>query len=252
MALLDLLNVESFFELTLTPWDFLTIGLLFAALLLAVCMYARLACAEQPKKMAWVVTMVSALFATVCSAIYLLVRVPQFGGFFLLRPDKAIFYGVDNVSAIVCLWIAMANTTDLIFGFLCYAKYLDPLTAYVHHTLYIWMMPTCTTGNGGFLIVEKFAPAFVFGLIEELPTFILAFGYIFPAFRTDLGFGLTFLVLRIGFHAYMLLYAVITEIQTTVLTLYSITLIMHCYWFALWVRSYRAKMIAEEKKRLAR
>ena len=43
-----------------------------------------------------------------------------------------------------------------------------------------------TTGNGFFMTAIPFASSFVFMLIEEFPTFLLALGSVYPSLRTGL------------------------------------------------------------------
>ena len=239
---------ENFRELTLSQSDFTIVSGVYAVILLLVCCYGKITFDSEPKKMAWVVSLFNSFVGTVAGTVYLYNRAPQFEGFFFYQANRAIFHGVDNAAALLCLWFAMANATDLVFGLIFYRKYLDPLTAYVHHTVYIWMMVTCTTGNGGFLTVEVFAPAFTYMLIEELPTFLLACGYIYPSLRTDIGFGVTFFFLRICFHAYMLSFSLVTGTDALIPVLYSLTMALHVNWFYSWVTKYGSKFFKGSKK----
>ena len=116
------------------------------------------------------------------------------------------FSGRSNFTSSICSIIAAANAMDLIFGFLFYRKYLKFLTSYVHHVTKIWIMYYAITGNGiVFSASSAFANALMWLLIEELPTFIAAFGTIFPSFRSDIGFGLTLFMSRVVLHSHLLL-----------------------------------------------
>lgn len=143
-----------------------------------------------------------------------------------------------KVAVVTCIWFGLANIVDLLFGILYYRKYLGLLTAYFHHSVFIWMMYCGTTGNTGLGKTTVFAPAFEFMLIEEIPTFLLALGSVFPQFRTDLGFGITFFLLRICYHAYFLAYTYYSGTDGLVIFLFSLTMVMHLNWFYTWVTKY--------------
>ena len=115
----------------------------------------------------------------------------------MLGPNpELIFYSVAPIDIIACIWFAVACTVDLIFGCVYYPKHVDMLTGWIHHIIYIWMMYFSVTGNGLFITARPFASAFVYMLIEEVPTFQMALGNVMPKFRVDLSFGVSYLILR--------------------------------------------------------
>lgn len=242
-----MLDSKNFTELTLRTNDFYVAGAIYVVILAAICSYAKNNFDKDRKKMAWIVSLFNSFFLLVLGCVYLAYRAPLQDGFFTYGlPAREMFHGVDNFSVLVCLWFFMANITDLLFGLAFYPKYLDPLTAYVHHSVFIWMMVACTTGNGGFIKPEPFAPAFCYMLIEELPTFLLALGSVFPAFRTDMGFGVTFFLFRLCYHVYFLTYSFIAGVETLVTVLYSLTFALHFFWFYTWVTKYGSKLFKKK------
>ena len=104
-------------------------------------------------------------------------------------------------------------------------------------------MIASTTGNGFFIHSEVFCASFVYVAIEELPTFLLALGSVFPSCRTDFGFGITFFFLRLVYHTYMLIYSILSKTDYIVTILYILTLILHVFWFSTWVTKYGSKLL---------
>ena len=107
----------------------------------------------------------------------------------------------------------------------------------------MWILITSMTGNGGFARFAPFASGFVYMFIEELPTFLLALGAVFPSFRTDIGFGVTFFWLRLVYHFYMLAYSVYLRTDAIIPFLYVLTLALHVYWYYNWMRKYGLKLL---------
>lgn len=244
-----MIGLQDFVEFTLTSEEIRNVGICFAAILTSVCVVARVTFAKDPKRMAWIVSIFNSFVTMIVGFVYLIVKVPMFKDFFMYGDNgRLVYHSMDNVSVLTCLWFAMACVFDLGFGLLCYRKYLDPLTAYVHHTVFIWIMITATTGNGGFITAEKFAPSFLYMLVEELPTFLLGLGMVVPALRTDIGFGVTFFLLRIVYHAYFFTYSIVCGADTVIPVLYSLTMCLHLFWFYSWVTKYGSKLLKKEKK----
>lgn len=199
------------------------------------------------KRLSWVLTCVNSFALTVIGAMYAYhkLKVPITYG---------SLHGLDNVSQLVALWFALFNLTDLVFGTVVYPEHMDPVTAYIHHPLYIYIMYASSTGHYGYhpltllpIVSDGFAPIFLLMCIEELPTFILGIGTVFPALRLDVGFGLTFFLVRIVYHGYVLVQAVRAGVQPLVTGLFCLTMAMHLYWFYGWTVSYLKKRPSAER-----
>jgi len=210
---------------------------------------------DNKKRLAWMVSLLNSFLLSIIGIVYIIMKAPLAHDIILKTINdkrshgRSLYHGVDNVSAIVCLWFAIANIIDLLFGFIFYRKQQGIITSYFHHSIFIWIMYACTTGNGLFLTCTPFAPSFLFMCIEEIPTFILALGSVFKSYRTDLGFGLTFFILRIMYHLCFLLYSIYAQADSLVCFLYVLSLIMHINWFYSWASKYGKNLGDKEKKK---
>lgn len=111
----------------------------------------------EEKRISWLISLINSLVMTILGVVYLAAKVPVLEGLFLYNSHASeIFHSpTSNFTALTCLWFGIANVLDLILGFIYYKKYLDTLTAFVHHSVFIWIMVTCTTGNGIFIQVSS-------------------------------------------------------------------------------------------------
>jgi hypothetical protein len=260
----------SFVEYNIEHTHLLSLGIVFSLLLVGTVVGAKLYVFPKPedaKRLSWVITLVNSFLTSIAGFVYTVQRAPEIYNVVSVGASAVkLFHSKDDVAVIIALWFGIANAVDLSFGLLLYRKHLDPLTAYVHHTVFIWLMFLCTTGQGGFCTSRPFVPLFVFALVEEFPTFLLALGSVFPKYRTDLGFGITFFVLRLAYHIAMFGYAVYSGFagrgwfsykngfDVPVLVMYSFTTLMHVNWFSGWFSKYafpkskKAKKIDGEKQ----
>jgi hypothetical protein len=128
-----------------------------------------------------------------------------------------------------------AMIADLLVGVLDYRKHLDPLTAYFHHTIYVYIHLQ--------ILRRRCAAGFQCFFIEELPTVVLAYGRL-TGQRYDLLYGSSFFLLRILFQTWAMVSIVILpnfrdalECEDFMLVL-MLSLGLHVYWFRGWVISY--------------
>ena len=228
-----------FNDFTLTDQQIYHAGGVSLAILAVIVVMALAIFGNEEKKLAWSLSMVNSGIMSLIGIVYLVEKLPSYPRFFFLG-DNGIrpFHGLNNVAVLVNIWFALANIVDLLFGMIFYPRFLGLLTAYIHHSVFIWIMWTSATGNGFFLQATPFAPAFSLMLIEEIPTFLLAVGSIFPSLRTDVGFGLTFFLLRICYHSYVFAYAIYSGVEVVALVLYTLTLALHIFWFYGWFTKY--------------
>lgn len=249
------LDPRYFKEFNITPDDAIQATVVFSLLYIGVFVIGMVSFGKDKKKLAWTISLLSSSSMTVAGAIYLAAQAQAFPGFFSFADNpRELFHAVDTFSGYCCLWFAIANILDFVLGFIFYRNYLDPLTALIHHPVFIWMMWASTSGRAwlgdGAPKVEIFARAFMLAPIEELPTFLLALGSVFPACRTDLGFGLTFFLLRICYHAYILAYTIKLKASWVAIILYVMTLTLHLFWFKSWVTKYAKKALQSKQKNL--
>lgn len=235
---------SNFLNYTLSKHDLTLAVSLFSAIFVFIGLSSAYLLHANPKKLAWVISLTNSFVLMVVGSFYLVAKVPTFDKFLWFGENgRVVFHSLDNVSVLVCVWFALANVFDLVFGLLFYRRYLDPLTAYVHHVVYVWVLVAAITGDGGFAKFEPFAAGPVYMFIEEVPTFLLALGSVFPSCRTDIGFGVTFFWLRIVYHSYMLLYSIFLGVDTVIPVMYVLTLTLHVYWYYLWLSKYGWKLL---------
>lgn len=208
------------------------------------------------KRLSWGLSCFNSALLTAMGGVYCFVLVRK-SGFALTLHD---LQNTNNISGLTCLWFALFNATDLIFGTLFYPKQMDPLTAYVHHPLYIYIMFACSTGTYGFwwsaskqsLVAASGAPfssSFMLSCLEELPTLILGVGSVVPALRSDMGFGASFFVLRIVYHGFLMSQSLYVRVDPIQSGLFGLTMIMHLFWFKGWVVSMLGKSAQPKTKR---
>lgn len=116
---------------------------------------------------------------------------------------------------------------DIVFGTLYYKPYMNILTSYVHHFIYLWISSYALITNNTHIYIMFF--------IEELPTFVLCLGKCNPQYRKDNLFGYSFFILRILYHSILAL-LLLNNITTKLLALFPLG--MHIYWFSIWFSKY--------------
>ncbi len=194
---------------------------------------------KQVKRLAYSISVCNAFSLSLLGIIYLSKKVPQYKDFFFFGDNGAApFHGRSNISVMINIWFASSNFFDIAIGLVLYPEYVGLLTGWIHHCTFIWIMWSSATGNGFIFQVRPFSSTFCLSLIEEVPTFLIAFGSIFPQFRTDLGFGITFFLFRIVYHLYTFIYAYKSGVDFPVLVLFMLTLMLHLFWFSSWFVKY--------------
>lgn len=239
---LELYKTPNFYSVTYCPECFHSIIVGISSIIFLICFGLR-TLITNTKKLSWGLTLVNSFVMTTASTFYIYTKRQQIINY-LQNGNGAyeLLQSVDDFSVIFCIWFALMNFADILFGMIFYFKYLGFTTAIIHHPLYIWIMITCITGNGIIVNVKPFASGCMILTIEELPTFILALGTIFPQFRTDIGFGMSFFLLRICLHSYILYSIINLQFGMTPIVLLSITNLFHIYWFYLWINKYGSSL----------
>lgn len=234
-----LLNNRHFHEYSLTKENVQQIWIVSILFWIGVSAIAVKACGENRRRLAWSISLVNSFTMMMVGIIYSFVKFNEYPKFFEVDPaSRSMIHSVDNVTVVVCIWFALANIFDIVVGVLFYPKYLDPLTAYVHHTVALWITYASTTGDGLFTTVEPFACFFLVMMLVEIPTFLLALGAVFPAFRTDLGFGVTFFIFRLVYLIVMVYYVHHYKADISVMVLFCGFLLLHTFWFYNWITKY--------------
>lgn len=146
---IETIGVKNVEEFTLSGNDIIYAGMIYLLILFMTAYIGNISFWHDKKKLSWVISLLNS-FVTMCvGCIYLAVKYPTVDGLFSYSQKNAfqVFHArTTNFSLLVCLWFAMASMFDLIFGFFFYRKYLDLLTAYIHHGVFIWICYAGTTG----------------------------------------------------------------------------------------------------------
>lgn len=252
---MELIPLRYFTSNTFTAVDFYIAAALFTSIIVIVAVCGKLVFKNDRKKLSWVIGSFSGLVMSILGILYVYHKVPLYNDFLFYGdngPD--LFEHTDDVANMASLFFGIANVLDLFFGCLFYRKELGILTAWVHHSLFIWISIASTTGNGLFMTNPPFASSFMFMCVEEIPTVVLGVGTLFPAFRTDWGFGIPFITTRVLYHGYITSYAIIMYfrgigVSTHIPILYSLTFIMYFNWALGWVKMMMKKRKLKSKSK---
>ncbi|KAG0022217.1 hypothetical protein BGZ81_008630 [Podila clonocystis] len=132
--------------------------------------------------------------------------------------------------------------TDLILGRLHYPTYVDPLSGYFHHFMYIGLVHRLASE-------EKISLFNICGSPLELSTLFLSSGMIWPERRSDLWFPVTFFASRILFVA-----AILHEVQFNMpipyggTSVYTLALTLHIYWFRKYFQGVKRRRMRQDKR----
>ena len=237
----------SFTDYTITERQLYSTCFGFLMFLVGVCTAARTLLSGQSRaerrQLSWVISAVNAFVTVSVAVTYLLIRPDIYISFTTFyHPDTLPFikiaHSLDDMSVLIGLWFAMVNICDIVFGLLCYREHLMIGTAYIHHTVYTWIIYFSITGNGGICSCRPFAPMLLLGLIEEFPTLVLALGGINDKLRNNYLFGVSFFFFRVVYHSYLVGLAIYAKVDTPVSVLLWLITMTHYYWFYLWFSKY--------------
>eukprot|EP01057_Protomagalhaensia_wolfi_P000245 Protomagalhaensia_wolfi_Nauph_80__244@NODE_1139_length_1703_cov_44_954327_g869_i0_p1_GENE_NODE_1139_length_1703_cov_44_954327_g869_i0NODE_1139_length_1703_cov_44_954327_g869_i0_p1_ORF_typecomplete_len316_score66_63TRAM_LAG1_CLN8/PF03798_16/1e04TRAM_LAG1_CLN8/PF03798_16/2_2e05DUF4131/PF13567_6/5DUF4131/PF13567_6/7_6DUF2621/PF11084_8/0_84DUF2621/PF11084_8/2_7e03_NODE_1139_length_1703_cov_44_954327_g869_i05271474 len=192
------------------------------------------------KRRAWVPSLLSSSFMFACCA-------PLFCKWaFYEAPTEGLAGAANRLteadwfsdSAIVFfntfLWF------DMIVSGIFFPSHMELLAGWIHHIVYV-----CLCSNA---LYWKWTKGFSIMFIEELPTLLLALGRCYPMFQTELGFGVTFAVLRLGLHTFISIVATIYCRHTSFLWLAAwLALVVHLWWFTGWL-SRQGKLMREQRR----
>jgi hypothetical protein len=168
------------------------------------------------KQISWILTFASSLVCTVVS-------IPFFILFWRSGWDMNQLSTDSNMhTAMVCFFISYL-VLDLSLGSIYYRSRITLLTGWIHHPLYIGIL--------FWLLRSRSSSFFSTNCLLELPTLLLALGSFKDKWRCDFLFATTFFVLRLVFHAYMI---VALKQRHRLETLWLVAVVvfpLHIYWF---------------------
>lgn len=233
-----LLNFQVY---TLDESDYYYYGTIFSIFLTFVSLFGYFYYGPNTRSFGWLITLINSFVMSVIAIVYFSLRLYQYPSLFLLDKNipLALFQSRDNISGICSVWFGLCNFFDLLVGTFFYRKYVDPLSGYVHHSVFIWLMFLSNSKNGFFLQSnDYFSAVLVLGCLIEIPTFLLALGSVFPKLRTDIGFGITFFIFRLCYHGYMGYYCYVLGGETILVTVFALTTLLHTFWFSSWIKNF--------------
>lgn len=168
------------------------------------------------KQISWILTFASSLVCTVAS-------IPYFVLFWKSGWDMRQLSVDSNLHiAVVCFFISYL-VLDLSLGSIYYKSRITVLTGWIHHPLYIGIL--------FWLLRCRCSSFFTTNGILELPTLFLALGSFRDRWRCDLLFASSFFVLRLVFHAFMIV-ALKQRHPLETLWLVAVSVFpLHLYWF---------------------
>ncbi|KAI7902747.1 uncharacterized protein BX663DRAFT_400917, partial [Cokeromyces recurvatus] len=141
------------------------------------------------KQISWILTLASSFVCTFVSIPYFIMFWKSGWDMSRLSTDSFIH------TTITCFFISYL-ALDLLLGSVYYRNRITILTGWIHHPLYICIL--------FWLLRWRSASFFTANCLLELPTLILALGSMRGNLRCDILFAFTFFILRLVFHASMI------------------------------------------------
>lgn len=145
---------------------------------------------EQMRKRSWIITTFSAFVVSFMSTPFV------FDFFYTGMNWQKMSPHRESIADPVCLFFIAYLVSDLGTGFVCYRKFVNFSSGWVHHTLYSML---CISW-----IINRWSHAFAFSAVMELPTWIMGIGVLNPRLRSYWAFTLSFLATRIVIHLCLL------------------------------------------------
>eukprot|EP01038_Epipyxis_sp_PR26KG_P005196 gene5196-7233_t len=165
-----------------------------------------------------------------------------FGVYYLAHTELDRNWNVDHiyseeyVSRFVLLFFMAANIMDLALGITNYPEYMDPLSTIAHHFFYIAFI--------AILLYHRYSTGFMLCFPMELPTFVLATGTIWKSLRSDLAFGISFLLTRIMYNIYLAYQLAVISYEGLIWKICVGVLVLHLFWFSKWLNIYGSKLFS--------
>ena len=190
------------------------------------------------KARAWIVTLLGSFVLSAIATVYVIDACQLHG---LMWPTELI-HGEDQLTRVGVLFFVAINVMDITLGSIFYPKYLDPLSAYFHHTVYV-IFAFC-------LLAHHYARGLMLCFFMEYPTFLLALGSLFPSMRGDLLFGILFFLTRIAYNIYFIVTLYRVAPEGLIWRICSATLCLHLFWFYKWSIGFMKKRNPKAAKEL--
>ena len=176
----------------------------------------------------WLLT-TTASAGTTLPGLYFGYRVFRTGLGPLGREDP---YAMDyGLSVLTVLFFFVFLVLDLVVGSLFYREHLTLVNGWIHHTVYMCILT--------WILYNNHSASFAAFMFAEMPTFLMSLGQLSSRLRSDLLFGLSYLVTRVLYHG-----ALMTAFLLRWNTGWTLTVAIfgiHVHWFRAWVLSQKRK-----------
>jgi hypothetical protein len=182
------------------------------------------------KQKAHIISIKNSFIMTISSIFYIYLFVNS-------NFDTNLNFNKDNkiFGHLIILYFMAYLFMDLGIGIFEYPNYIELLSGYIHHPVYLIISSLALYYDTNALFI------FILAMFEELPTFLLSIGSFNKIFRNDSLFGITFFITRILFHAILILLFRNNE-NKLVFYISSLALILHLFWFKNWWTKYGKKL----------
>ncbi|KAG0766208.1 hypothetical protein G6F16_001078 [Rhizopus arrhizus] len=170
--------------------------------------------ARTERELAYVLTLITSFITSLCS-------LPLVYTLYKGNLSEILVYRTWTVQ--VTVFFMTFLFLDLVIGSIFYAKKIDPLTGWLHHTVYLMLLI--------WTIHRQYCSVFVMMCLLEIPTFILSVGSVRNRFRYDYLFAITFVCTRILFHLYVIVCAWQLKPFGSIMTALTAFWPLHCHWF---------------------
>jgi hypothetical protein len=150
---------------------------------------------------------------------------------------ESFIYNEDFTSRCILLFFLSSNVMDLLIGVFQYPKYLDPFSTIAHHIFYISFIII--------LLSHHYSQGFILCFFMEVPTVILSIGSVWKHLRSDIIFGITFLLTRIVYNIYLAHKLALVAYDGVIWKVCCLVLCLHLYWFFKWVTQYGKKLFID-------
>ena len=188
------------------------------------------------RHLSWTISLLSSFVLSVSGTFQACKFLLGFEGFTL---DEV--YNENGYDRFLAIFFFCVNFMDFCIGFVYFPNAMPFLTTYVHHFFYMLFM--------AMLMGAKVTHGFQYGFFEEIPTFVLALGILYPSLRSDIMFGLTFFVTRIVWHIFITYKFFAINYHSWFWMMSAVAITMHVAWMYKWCISMRKRALRKGKPR---
>lgn len=152
---------------------------------------------------------------------------------------ESYVYNENWLQRKILLFFLSTNIMDLIIGYNFYYEQLDILSSVIHHIFYI-----------SFIIIllnYHYSSGFVLCFFMEIPTTVLAIGTVFPTFRSNILFGVSFFITRIVYNIYLAYKLAVISFSGVIWKVCVLVLMLHMFWFYKWAIVYGKSLFSKQE-----